>query len=474
LRGAYILPLVSFVVMLPLLNLIRRHSVSSIGVSSTGVSSTDIGLLAIVALFASPVFFYGLEFWEHAPAIACLTASTALAVAAAKQEAKEETKQEGVGYAMAAAGALGGVAILLRPEALWYVAALVVISRRQDGVLALLLGVAAMLLPFAAANYLHSGSLTGPHVAANLAPLFDRWFAARGQRIRLWLLPWTPIAAIGFLLIGAAWIAHFAPVDLRRRQTLALLGCGLIAVAATRGAFPRESLWNAWPAGSLMLVPFSATDGTRRLWFLALCPLALVWLSSTHDGGAQWGPRFLLIASPALIVLAACAATDAVRPGYQRRLRQALVVIVLIAGAWTTRAAYRELRGTKRYYARIVAATQAVTEPRGYVISDVWWFDQVVAALYQSRTFLYAPDVSGAREILRQLEVAKASDVTLVWTREGPESAPLADAVSGTCYHVANVHEIQENTLTFAKVECSPKLATLPGARGAVGLRLSF
>ena len=36
-----------------------------------------------------------------------------------------------------------------------------------------------------------------------------------------------------------------------------------------------------------------------------------VWLSSTHDGGAQWGPRFLLIAAPALIVLAAANATDA-------------------------------------------------------------------------------------------------------------------------------------------------------------------
>ena len=451
LRGAYILPLVSFIGMLPLLNVIRRHS----------ASSAAVGLLVVLAVFASPVFFYGLEYWEHAPAIACVAAGTALVMGSTGRDAR-------IAYVMAAAGALSGVAILLRPEALWYVAALAWVSRRQPAFPGFLAGVAAMLVPFAAANYLHSGSVTGPHLAANLAPLLDHWFAARGHRIRLWLLPGTPVAVLGFLLIGAAWIGQRAPLDQRRRQTLALAGCAVIAVAATRGAFPRDSLWNAWPAGSLALVPFTTTDRTRRLWFLALWTLVLVWLTSTHDGGAQWGPRFLLIASPALIVLATCAATDAIGPGYRRPLRQVLVVVILIAGAWTTRAAYRELRGTKRYYARIVSTTQSVTALHGYVVSDVWWFDQVVAALYQSRTFLYAPDAGSVRRILQQLAVANVSDATLVWTREGPESAPLNDAASGTCYHVSRVTDIQENNLTFANIECSPALATVPPPRSSV------
>ena len=442
LRGAYILPLLGFIGMLPLLNVIRRHS----------APSAAVGLLVVLAVFASPVFFYGLEYWEHAPAIACVAAGTALVLGSAGRDTH-------VRLAMAAAGALSGVAILLRPEALWYVVALAWISRRQNGFPGLLIGVAAILMPFAAVNYLHSGSITGPHLAANLAPLLDQWFAARGHRIRLWLLPANPLAAFGFLLVAGAWIARFAPLDLRRRQTLALAGCAVVAIAATRGAFPRDSLWNAWPAGALVFVPFTATDRTRRLWVLALWPIALVWLTSTHDGGAQWGPRFLLIASPALIVLATAAATEAIQPGYRRRLRQVLVVIILIAGIWTTRAAYRELRGTKRYYARVVNATESVTELRGYVVSDVWWFDQVVAALHQSRTFLYAPDAGSVRLVLQQLAVANVSDATLVWTREGPERAPLNDAVAGTCYHVSQVHDILENSLTFANVECSPTVA---------------
>ena len=160
-----------------------------------------------------------------------------------------------------------------------------------------------------------------------------------------------------------------------------------------------------------------------------------------------------------MIVLATAAATEAITPGYRRRLRQVLVVIILIAGIWTTRAAYRELRSTKRYYARIVNATQSVTELRGYVVSDVWWFDQVVAALHQSRTFLYAPDAGSVRLVLQQLAIANVSNATLVWTREGPESAPLNAAVAGTCYHVSQVHDILENSLTFANVECSPTVA---------------
>src|SRR5258706_8043339 len=147
LRGAYILPVVSFIGMLPLLNVIRRHS----------APSAAVGLLVVLAVFASPVFFYGLEFWEHAPAMACVAAGTALVMASTGRNAR-------VAYVMAGAGALSGVAILLRPEALWYVAALAWVSRRQQAFAWFLGAVGAVLGAFAAANYLHSGSVTGPHL----------------------------------------------------------------------------------------------------------------------------------------------------------------------------------------------------------------------------------------------------------------------------------------------------------------------
>jgi hypothetical protein len=183
--------------------------------------------------------------------------------------------------------------------------------------------------------------------------------------------------------------------------------------------------------------------------------MAGIWLTSTHDGGAQWGPRFLLIAAPPLIILSAAAATDAWNRGYRHRLRQALVIVILLAGVWTTRAAYRDLRGTKRIYAGLVNATESIAEPHGYLVADVWWFDQAVAALYNTRTFLFAPDAPATRGILQQLAAANVSKVTLVWSRDGADGPPLGDAVVGTCYRVIDVRDIPENDLTFASVACA-------------------
>jgi hypothetical protein len=82
------------------------------------------------------------------------------------------------------------------------------------------------------------------------------------------------------------------------------------------------------------------------------------------------------------------------------------------------------------------------------------WFDQVVAALHETRTFLYAPDVSGASAVLQQLSAADVPHVTLVWTRDGSDGASLNDAVSGTCYRITDVNDLPESILTFANAEC--------------------
>jgi len=96
------------------------------------------------------------------------------------------------------------------------------------------------------------------------------------------------------------------------------------------------------------------------------------------------GPRFLLISTPALIILAAASASDAVGPGWGRLLRQLLVVVIIVCGAWTTRAAYRDLRarsGTTRGWSR----DGRRRSPGSHVVFRDWWFDQVVASLYPGR-----------------------------------------------------------------------------------------
>ena len=132
------------------------------------------------------------------------------------------------------------------------------------------------------------------------------------------------------------------------------------------------------------------------------------------------------------------------------------MIVVFLAGLWTTRAAYRELRGTKRYYSAVVAALDATTSPGDYIIFNVWWFDQIVASLGDSRTFLYASNPSAAGDILRELAHANISRATLAWTRER-EGEPLDGAVVDTCFLIDQTSNLAERELTFARATCASR-----------------
>jgi hypothetical protein len=227
-----------------------------------------------------------------------------------------------------------------------------------------------------------------------------------------------------------------------------------MAIASVWGGLSRDSLWHAWPAGFLLLLPRADGRGSPALWWLAGFTTVGILLTSTHDGGAQWGPRILLVTTPALLVLAAAAGSDATGPGSGRWLRRLLVVVVIACGIWTSRAAYLDLRGTKRYYARLVAHTATVAAPGSQVLFNAWWFDQVVASLYGTRSFLYADSTSRATTLLNALADAGVEHVVLAWSRGADEAGSLEPALRGTCYRIRKVVEVPERQMTFAVVGC--------------------
>jgi len=67
----------------------------------------------------------------------------------------------------------------------------------------------------------------------------------------------------------------------------------------------------------------------------------------------------------------------------------------------------------------------------GYVVTDVWWLDQVAAVATSERHFLYARDKATRTQILRLLNESSVPHVTDIWTREEPERA-VSD--SDPCY----------------------------------------
>ena len=350
LRGAYVLPALAFVVMLPLLGTLIRAAVPGVTMAAVACCTTLV----------SPVWFYAFEFWEHGPAVAVLAGASALMWRATSQAWARP----------AAAGMLAGVAVLLRPEAVWYAAALGLVWGVSRRAVAYAAGTALVLAVFAAFNVWEGGSSLGYHASANLAALSDHWTVSRVDRLTTWMIPTHPLflAAIGG--IGAAWV-------LRHRQ-----------------------------------------QGERAL----------------------------------LVALAAAGLSEAVREGASRRLRVGLVCVIVGCGVWTSRAAYRDLRGAKQMYAQLVHGLDQATSPGGYVVTSVWWLDQVAAALSGSRTFLEVPAGEEPRAALASLERAGVPIVEQAWSTESGERGPLSTA--GTCYVAGPVVSLPQRGVQVTRAIC--------------------
>ena len=446
LRGAYVWPLLAFAAMLPLLAIARRHL----------VPGASWAMLAWIAVAASPLLFYALEFWEHAPAVALLAAATAVVAPA--------LAGGGSALHVATGGAFVGLGVLLRPEGIWYAAglALALVSPpaglKPRPAMPLWLafggGAAALLLPAALANYAHFGNPLGAHASAVLSPLATDFVAARVQRVEDWGLPGSVAAVSGIVLVGAAWAGALFKLDVRVRQTMALTGAAIVAVLAARRALPVQSFLQGFPLALLALVPtVTSTREARRLGLTALVAIVGVLLTATNDGGAQWGTRYLLIAAPPLLLLAARGATDAAGPGTLKWPRLAALAVILLAGAMTSRAAYLELRGTKRNYEGLVTTIAAAVPPGAVIVTNAWWLDQIAATLHRSRTFLYVPDAPAAARAFSLLQRERVADVTVAWSEEDSPFR-LEAALDRTCFRIGTVREIPLRAMRLAPARC--------------------
>jgi len=455
LRGAYVWPALAFVSLVPLLLVARQQL----------LPDTSWALLAWIVVAANPLLLYALEFWEHAPAVALLAAATVVIA--------PSLSGGGSSARVAVGGALAGAGVLLRPEGAWYAAGLAltlasppaVLKPRPTKTLWLAFGggAAALLLPAALLNFMHFGTPLGAHASAVLAPIGEHFFAARWQRIQDWLWPASAIETVGLGLVAAAWLASLARIDLRKRQLVALAGVAVVAVLAARRDLPEQAFLQGFPLALLALVPaWTWTRQARQLALAALVAIAAGVLTATNDGGAQWGTRYLLISAPPLLLLAARGATQAAADGEWRTPRLALLALVLLAGAMTSRDAYVELRGTKRNYQGLVAELAAVAPPGGVIVTNAWWLDQVAAALHGSRTFLYVPDRTSAARALTTVHDEGIGAVTLASSQdESPDT--LEEGLGGTCFRATATRHVSLRRMRLVSARCEPSPAPRAG-----------
>jgi len=172
------------------------------------------------------------------------------------------------------------------------------------------------------------------------------------------------------------------------------------------------------------------TDRKERpfLATVAIVTTLLVVLTAPNDGGGQWGPRYLLFAYVPL----ALSAADAVSR-FSRGVASAMLIVLLLASCgWVQRTAYRQLRGTKATYGRVVDFVAGNTQSGDPVVTDAWWLDQVAASAVDRRTFLFAGEAQTGRDIMKRLSDARAARVTVFRSRE---ASPEVDGwTAASCY----------------------------------------
>lgn len=342
LRGLYVLPYLSLV----------ATAVACVALGRACGFGRDSTTAAAAAILGTPFLFYGLEFWEHLPAVATATAGAAFFL-------------RGHGFT---AGCLLAFAVLLRPEAAGFAAALGLSARwlrapLRDGLRAVA-GLLFVLLPYEWYVFQHFGSFVPPHISANAAAAVDRgWLALRLELIATWF--------------------------------------------ATAG---KNSFWLTSPVAVMAVIAF-VTRPLRYsgLMIVGAVTIALTVIAMPNTGGGQWGPRYLLLANIPFVIIAA----DVVDRLSEYRARVLVVAVALAGGFWLQRTAYRELRGTKGAYGAMVDVISATAGERP-VVTDVWWLDQVAAAVFGDRPTLYAPEGSTGRNIVQRFSDAVVPAITVV------------------------------------------------------------
>ena len=268
----------------------------------------------------------GSSSWEHTLALAAGVAGAALLLDAAR---RRPGRHADAGAAFAA-GLLMGAAIVLRPEAACFCAAVLLASR----------------------TLVHRPTWRSLAVAA--------------AGVGVALLPLEVYTICSFRVVRAR--AHQRQCGTGRPVPGSRSGCELASDWllpsgwTTAGPVRTSSFWSVAPAAVVGVAALATRDGSERAhrFWRALRSLrrSSSLLTAPNDGGGQWGPRYLLFAYVPLALLAA----DAVRgcPGCV-----GLVIVVLLASCgWVQRAAYRQLRGTKATYGRVVDFVARNTQAR--------------------------------------------------------------------------------------------------------------
>ncbi|MCP4545478.1 MAG: hypothetical protein GY835_03295 [bacterium] len=403
-------------------------------------------ILSWIIGIGTPVLFYSLSFWEHELAALMAAGSLVLGVQA--------LRRQGAFWAFGA-GIVAALAFLIRPETLHLGLALcaglgaAAPPRRWKLVAAAASGWALGLLPGTLLNMTIYGHPLGGVVTLNfgeqtflsiqllakkvLASRSDTMMALAFDRDSSWLFFGTLIILACLINFTAGW----------RRAAIC------IALAATvlglwfpeRGMFLKTGLIASCPVVLLALSPHSGSSPIRETlrfirWFCGIYFL-LVILTAPNDGGAQWGPRYLL---PAVAPCVALAWYQAERlflntRQWERYAVTALIgVLLLLSGALQ----FHSL-SVLEYSLSRGRSIQEATRKVGHdvVLTDVWWGPQILARLYFERRIFLLHQPQKLGPFIAKLEADDSHSFVFVATRGWSRDLRRLRDAGATCQPAA-------------------------------------
>ena len=442
-RGLYIVPALSVVaIFLAAAALGRRMS------GGRGMWT------AWVVVLAAPVLVYGLEFWEHAPAAACVMVAAALLAPDARGARREARGAHGAtdeargAVRLATAGAAIAVGALFREEVAPALPAMVLAHAMvvRPGVRELIrtavwmgLGAGAVFAAAVPMNLMMYGSPLPMHMtqdAWEVATATPYWEIRRNIVVEL-LEPWSHVSLFTAALV-AACAASLTAVLRRRharssadssaaaagdridRRLLTIVHASVIVILIIAVALPLWRLAGGLPPhlaykGSsaahtwvfalvLFYWPWMPPGRTRTAPFLLVSALWLftfMFLALPSPGGGQWSPRFLLPVAALLAVIAgtladpAGHARDSIggtadRPAWRAAGVTWMLRAILVAAVVMHADGILVFRAAKVRNGALADWVSKFTLPGDVLITDIFWFHEVTATQAATRRQLFA------------------------------------------------------------------------------------
>ncbi len=459
--GLYVIPLLATLLMLPGLGRVA---------DALGYREGSGRAAVLMAALGTPLWFYALVFWEHAPAV-CLGV---WAVAFALRFLRRGGWGNLVVSSLLAAGS-----IWFRDEMYLFLAVLVVTivfyspGRRAPALAVGLLAGLTALAPLWWLQWKILGSPFGFHLETSRAfadgvgawaavrpRVFYDLFAAAGKRWWLSLLLTAPFT-----------MALIVRPSFRKRAfglavPLALLAGTLTTLFVLAGYLRADSpvIWmlrtnSLFTASPLLLAaglrlreaegPSSRALLRRWLWLLVVGYAILYGLLSPADRteGIHWGNRLLLVLYP---LLAALAAGVLVRwwsweppgPGWRKGIVILAAAVSLGAQVWSLM-----LLDWRQDFSRR-ANLEIGRRPEGTVVTDTWWVSQELYSEFYRKAYFYAGDPQGYQRLLGMLAAAGRREILLV--TDHPRLAP-AEPVA-----MVQDHALRYFSLWFYRLELGP------------------